>query len=106
MDVTDGVDVLVAVEVVGEGVFEAVGGNGVLVKVAVGVGDGAGNVWSAAAILTIPLPQIDGLQVLPPGKGLAVSCKIWRLWLKFNVGSSDSSKEMTPATWGAAMLVP
>jgi hypothetical protein len=60
----------------------------------------------AAAASTMPPPQLDVVQALPPGKARAVSSRIWRLCDALSAGLRDSINDRTPATCGAAMLVP
>jgi hypothetical protein len=78
----------------------------VAVAVGVGVATGPAMALSAAPAFTIPGPQIEVVQLLPGGKGLAVSCRIWRLWARSSTGLMESISDNTPATCGAAMLVP
>lgn len=80
-------------------------GEGPRVAVRVGSG-GLSTAFSAAAASTMPLPHREGVQLLPAGKARAELCKIWRLWVKLSVGSSDTISDRTPAMCGAAMLVP
>ena len=61
---------------------------------------------TAPAALTIPLPQVDVEQVLPPGNGVAVLCKKLKTSSGVRVGSIENISETTPATCGVAMLVP
>jgi hypothetical protein len=100
-----GVRVEVAVAVL-VGVEVAVGVD-VRVGVAVGVLVGPPAIEAAAApAFTIPLPQMDVLQVLPPGKLVTVFCRICNTWAGVRDGLSEYSSETTPVTCGAAMLVP
>ena len=54
----------------------------------------------------MPAPQMAVLQVLPDGKERAVLRRIWVTCADVKVGLIESTSEATPATWGAAMLVP
>ena len=73
---------------------------------AVEVGGGFSTAFSAAAASTIPLPQLDVVQLLPGGKERAVLCRIWRVCVKLSDGFKDAIRDMTPVICGAAMLVP
>lgn len=98
---------------VGVRVAVAVGdGEGVLVRVGVRVAVGVGvavvgaSQATAAPALTMPRPQIEVLHVLPVGKLVTVFCRIVNTWAGVNDGLSEYNSDTTPATCGAAMLVP
>ena len=101
---SEGVRVGVSVEVaVKVGVRVAVE---VAVKVAVAVTGDGGTASTAFAASTMPLPQVEMVQVLPAGKASAVVWRIWMISERVSARLIESINEMTPLTCGAAMLVP
>jgi hypothetical protein len=65
-----------------------------------------GTTATAAPAFTIPLPQIEVLQVLPAGKALAVFCMICCTCKGLSEGLNENNNDATPETCGAAILVP
>ena len=61
---------------------------------------------TAVAASSMPLPHRLVLQLLPPGNGLAVFCKMISTCAGVRAGLSENISETTPVTCGVAMLVP
>jgi hypothetical protein len=78
----------------------------VIVGVEVGVGVTPATYAIAALASTMPLPQFEVVQVPLIGNDLAVFWRICSTWAGVRDELRENSKETTPLTWGAAMLVP
>ena len=76
------------------------------VRVNVAVGSAASAAATAAPASSMPLPQMEVLQLLPPGKARAELCRICSTCAGVRPGLTESINETTPVTCGAAMLVP
>ena len=102
VEVGVGVDVCVEVEVGVDVRVEVEVGVDVRVEVEVEVGVSVtGNTLTALtapAASTMPLPQVDAVQLLPAGKSLAVLCKAWSICSKLSVGLIDNIRDTTPVT--------
>ncbi len=80
-----------------------VGGGAVVVVVGFGVVTSA--LSTADVALTMPVPQLVA-QVLPSGNAVAVPCSTVATSLGARPGLAARTSDATPATCGAAMLVP
>lgn len=65
-----------------------------------------GKAATARDALSSPAPQSDGLQELPAGNSVTVSCRMSRTCPGVREGLSENSREITPLTCGAARLLP
>ena len=61
---------------------------------------------TALAASTIPLPQVEVVQLLPPGKGRAVLCRTLSTWAGVREGLTENIRETTPVTGVVEKLVP
>ena len=70
---------------------------------------GTPSTCKAAWASRMPVPQSPlplDVHHEPAGKGRADDCKMALICVGLNVGLIDKSRTATPATWGAAALVP